>query len=64
MNRAVFVVFLWGAMISAPAFPGEPPVSDPSLIRAPAVRSFGTLPDGREAHLYTLAVPVGRSAAA
>ncbi len=59
MNRAVVVALLWGAMISAPAFPGEHPVSEPSLIRAPSVRSFGTLPGGREAHLYTLAVPGG-----
>lgn len=31
----------------------------PTTATPPAVRSFGTLPDGREAHLYTLEVPGG-----
>jgi aldose 1-epimerase len=30
-----------------------------SSMSVPSVRSFGTLPDGREAHLYTLEVPGG-----
>ncbi len=59
MNRAVVVALLWGVMISARGFSGEHPVSAPSLIRAPSVRSFGTLPDGRDAQLYTLTVPGG-----
>ena len=59
MNRRVFVALLWGTVISVPAFSGEQPVSEPSVIRAPSVQSFGTLPDGRKAHLYTLSVPGG-----
>lgn len=59
MNRAVFVALLWRLVISAPAFSGEHTVSEPSMLRAPSVRSFGALPDGRVAHLYTLAVPGG-----
>ena len=59
MNRALLCVALGGAMIGAPAFSGERSVSEPALISAPTVRAFGKLPDGREAHLYTLTVPGG-----
>lgn len=59
MNRTLLCVALGGAVIAAPAFSGEQPVSESSPLRAPSVRSFGTLPDGREAHLYTLEAPGG-----
>ncbi|MFM7036044.1 MAG: aldose epimerase family protein [Planctomycetia bacterium] len=38
---------------------GESAVKNEPVVKPPAIRSFGTLPDGREAHLYTLEVPGG-----
>ena len=34
-------------------------MSEATVVHPPSVRSFGTLPDGREARLYTLEVPGG-----
>lgn len=59
MHRALLCVAIGGAVIGTPAFSGEQPVAEPSALRAPSVHSFGRLPDGREAHLYTLEVPGG-----
>ena len=59
MNRALLCVALGGAVLGAPAFSGELPLSEATVFHPPSVRSFGTLPDGREARLYTLEVPGG-----
>jgi aldose 1-epimerase len=59
MNRTLLCVVLGGAVLGLPAFSGELPVSEAFALRPPSVRSFGRLPDGREASLYTLEVPGG-----
>lgn len=42
-----------------PPVSGEPPPMPAAVHAAATVRPFGTLPDGRPAHLYTLEVPGG-----
>lgn len=50
-----FVVALWTAIAQPPSAAGNETMPSDT----PSTRSFGALPDGREAHLYTLAVPGG-----
>jgi aldose 1-epimerase len=59
MNRALLCVALGGAVLGVPAFSGELSLSEAPVVHPPSVRSFGTLPDGRETRLYTLEVPGG-----
>ena len=50
------------AVQAAPATPAKPPSTTQGsapIMNIPAVTPFGTLPDGRAVHLYTLEVPGG-----
>jgi aldose 1-epimerase len=57
-SRAVLVVV---ALVIGGSVPGrgELPSMPDDVIHLPAVQPFGTLPDGRPAHLFTLEVPGG-----
>jgi len=59
-SMAVMIV---SSLLASGAEPADtlskPGISMPSSMSAPTVRVFGTLPDGRKASLYTLAVPGG-----
>jgi aldose 1-epimerase len=58
----VLVVCMSGAAPAADpssSTPGAPRSMSHATYALPTVQSFGTLPDGREAHLYTLEVPGG-----
>jgi len=56
-------VMIVSSLLASGAEPADtlskPGISMPSSMSAPTVRVFGTLPDGRKASLYTLAVPGG-----
>jgi aldose 1-epimerase len=58
----LLIVFLCGTIVAAEPSTSAPGVSTSMPTAAfalPTVRPFGRLPDGREAHLYTLEVPGG-----
>jgi aldose 1-epimerase len=58
MNRTFLI--LVAAMLVTRAAPAVPPTTqEPPVTSMPAVKTFGKLPDGREARLYTLEVPGG-----
>jgi aldose 1-epimerase len=53
------VVFLAAAVLSGAACAADSRTQDVPVTAMPAVQMFGTLPDGRDVRLYTLAVPGG-----
>ena len=56
----VRAVLLAAAMLLARVSPAaDPRTQDADVTAMPAVKTFGKLPDGREAHLFTLEVPGG-----
>jgi aldose 1-epimerase len=67
LTVVMLIVFLFGAAAAAEPSASSPSVSNSGVAKSmpaaasapPTVSSFGRLPDGREAHLYTLEVPGG-----
>ena len=55
----LLLVATLAALPAAAAPPGDAPTMPPQEFPAPSARPFGTLPDGREARLFTLEVPGG-----
>ena len=55
MGRVILHAVLAMLVMCSPVVSGEPAV----MQHSPSVRVFGTLPDGREARLFTLEVPGG-----
>jgi aldose 1-epimerase len=57
MKRTFTIAAAWTLL--AAAVPAIAHDKEPDVTGLPATKSFGKLPDGREAHLYTLEVPGG-----
>lgn len=58
MHRT-FLAFGFAMLVTRLAGAAEPRTQDAPVTSMPSVKTFGTLPDGREARLYTLEVPGG-----